>query len=83
MKLFNKELVFNKWSIYSRWIDVSVFYEGYDCKSYLLQAKVNRFTNKKKFRCTAIQSGMGGRSPNYVQVAPLTQLLKEQITGGE
>jgi|LakMenEpi03Aug12_release.lakeMendotaPanAssembly.Ray.scaffolds.fasta_scaffold2760367_1 hypothetical protein len=39
---------------WSRWTDITTFSYGYD--SYLLQGKLNKRTNSKKFKITSITS---------------------------
>jgi len=42
---------------WSKWSDISTFSYGY--KSYLLQGRVNRKTNAKKFKVTPIKNKYG------------------------
>ena len=60
---------FNAPFSWSRWTDISVFH--YSSNSYLLQGKVNKFNNAKKFRVTAIKNKFGIHSDASITMEKL------------
>ena len=68
---------FKQWIIYrilapfswSKWVDISTF--SYASCAYLLQGKVNRTTNAKRFRVTAISSTFKIADPRNVPIEEL------------
>lgn len=64
----------NKWSWWSRWIDVAVF--DYYCTPYLLQMRVSR-TNKKQFNALRMTGKYVYRQATCREIGDLTQ-MKEQ-----
>lgn len=72
-KMFNRKIIFNKFSLYSKWIDICVYQHAYT--SYLLQMKINRITNGKKFKATSIKSAFGLSAPEVHQLKPLLEII--------
>lgn len=54
---------------WSRWTDIDTFY--YDTHPYLLQGKVNKRSNAKKFKITAIKNTIGHSSMQGLNIEQL------------
>lgn len=64
---------------WSRWCDICTFNFGYT--PYLLQGKLNRRSNAKKFRVTAITNKIGVAYPGSVPISTLDEkgLIDSQV----
>ena len=65
---------------WSKWVDISTFSWG--SEAYLLQGKVNRRTNAKRFLVTAISSRFKVADPRNVSIEELDKcgLIERELT---
>ncbi len=65
---------------WSKWVDIDTF--NYTSYAYLLQGKVNRATNAKRFKVVAISSTFKIADPGHVPMADLEKagLIERELT---
>jgi len=77
---------FKQWAImyflapfsWSKWIDIDTF--SFGMSAYLLQAKVNKSTNAKKFRVTKTKNNFGVADIGNLKLEKLTEAKLTQVS---